>query len=68
MKIKRIHRASKVTVMPVVIGALRTISKNTKSWHEKFKILDIVGSAQLSAILEAAHILQESAVFLSCGK
>ena len=56
-EIKRIHRASKVTVVPIVIGALGTISKNAKSWHEKLKIPDIVGSAQLSAILGTAHIL-----------
>ena len=56
-EIKRIHRASKVTVIPIVIGALGTISKNAKSWHEKLKIPDIVGSAQLSAILGTAHIL-----------
>ena len=34
-EIKRIDRASKVTVIPIVIGALGTISKNAKSWHEK---------------------------------
>ena len=42
-EIKRIHRASKVTVIPIVIGALGTISKSAKSWHEKLKIPDIVG-------------------------
>ena len=56
-KIKRIHRASKVTVIPIVISTLGTISKNAKSWHEKLKIPDIVGSAQLSTILGTAHIL-----------
>ena len=30
-EIKRIHRTSKVTVIPVVIGALGTFSKNAKT-------------------------------------
>ena len=46
-EIKRIHRASKVTVIPIVIGALGTVSRNAKSWHGKLDILDIVGSTQL---------------------
>ena len=62
-EIKRIHRASKVTVIPIVIGALGTISKNAKSWHEKLKIPDIIGSAQLSAILGTAHILRKVLCF-----
>ena len=43
-EIKRIHRALTVTVAPIVIGALGTISTS------KLDIPDIVGSAQLSAI------------------
>ena len=62
-EIKRIHRASKVTVIPIVIGALETISKNAKSWHEKLKIPDIIRSAQLSAILRRAHILLKGLCF-----
>ena len=62
-ELKRIHRASKVTVLPIVIGALGTISKNAKSWHEKLKIPDMVGSAQLSAILGTAHILRKVLCF-----
>ena len=34
-EIKKIHRASKVTVIPIVIGALGTVSKNAKSWQGK---------------------------------
>ena len=54
-EIKRIHRASKVTVIPIVLGALGTVSRNAKSWHGKLDILDIVGSRQSSAIRETAH-------------
>ena len=62
-EIKRIHRASKVTVIPIVTGALGTIPKNAKSWHEKLKIADIVGSVQLSAIFGTAHILRKVLCF-----
>ena len=58
-EIKRIHRASKVTVIPIVIGTLGTVSRNAKSWHGKLDIPDIVGSTQLSAILGTAHILRK---------
>ena len=58
-EIERIHRASKVTVIPIVIGTLGTVSRNAKSWHGKLDIPDIVGSTQLSAILGTAHILRK---------
>ena len=60
---KRIHRALKVTVILIVIGALGTISKNKKTWHGKLDIPDVVGSAQLSTILGTAHILQKVLYF-----
>ena len=34
-----------MTVIPIVIGALGTISKNAKTWHGKLDIPDIVESA-----------------------
>ena len=58
-EIKRIHRASKVTVIPIVIGTLGTVSRNAKSWHGKLDIPDIVGNTQFSAILGTAHILRK---------
>ena len=51
-EIKRIHRASEVTVIPIMIGALGTISKNAKTYYKQIDLPDIIGSAQLSAILE----------------
>ena len=52
IEIRRIHRASKVTVIPIVIGALGTISKKcTVVCHP----------------WNSSHIA-ESAVFLSCWK
>ena len=58
-EIKRIHRASKVTVIPIVIGTLGTMASNAKYWHGKLDISDIVGSTLLSAILETAHKLRK---------
>ncbi|XP_069977673.1 uncharacterized protein [Penaeus vannamei] len=55
----RIHRASKVAVIPMVTGALGTISKNAKTWLGKLDIPDIIGSAQLSDILGTAHMLRK---------
>jgi len=50
---------AKVNVIPVVIGALGSYSKNVKTWMEKLKIPNILDSAQLSAILGTAHVLRK---------
>ena len=34
-EVKRVHRASRVTAIPSLIGALGTSSKNAKVWCEK---------------------------------
>ena len=35
LEVKRIHRALKVEVIPIVIGGLGTISTNAKAWYGK---------------------------------
>ena len=56
---RRIHWPTRVTVIPVVIGALRTMSKNEKAWY---------GRLGLPGILEV-HSCQPSVVLIiSCGK
>ena len=57
LEIKRIHRATRVTVILIVVSAL--ISVNAKAWYERLSLPDIFGSAQLSAILGTAHILKK---------
>ena len=47
-EIKRTHRASKVTVIPIMTDTLGTVASHTKFWHGKLDIPDIVGSTQLS--------------------
>ena len=58
-EVKRIHRASKVEAIPIVIGELGTVSKNAKVWYGKLSLPDFFGSAQLPAILGTALILRK---------
>ena len=67
LEMKRVHRAPKLTVIPIMIGALGTILKNAKAWLRRLSLPDIFGSVQLSAILGTAHILRK-VLSLSCGK
>ena len=55
----RIHGALKVTIIPIVIGALGAILKSSKAWFGKLDVLDFHGSAQLLVILGTAHLLQK---------
>ena len=54
--VKLIHQAS--SLIPIVVGALGTISKDARTWQEKLGIPDIIGSPQLSAKLGTAHVLR----------
>ena len=58
-EIRRIHGASKVTIIPIVIGALGSISKGAKTWFGKLDVPAFLGSVQLSAILGTAHLLRK---------
>ena len=44
LEIKRIHRATRVTVIPTLISVLGTISKNPKAWYERLSVPDVFGS------------------------
>ena len=59
LEIKRIHRGTRVTVIPILNDALGTISGNAKAWYGRLSLPHIFGSAQLSAILGTAHILRK---------
>ena len=59
LEINRILRAKRVTVLPVVTGALRTISGYTKAGNGRLSLPNIFGSARLSAVLGTAHILRK---------
>ena len=41
LEIRRIHRATQVTVMPFVSDALGTISANAKAWYGRLSLPDI---------------------------
>ena len=55
-EIRRIHGASKVIIIPIMIGALGSISEGAKTWFGKLDVPDFLGSVQLSAILGTAHL------------
>ena len=44
-----------IIIIPIMTGALGTISGNAKAWNGRLSLPDIFGSAQLSAILGTAH-------------
>ena len=58
-EIRRTRGASKVTVIPIVIGALGSISKRAKTWYDKLGVPEFIVSAQIAAILGTAHLLRK---------
>ena len=58
-EIRRIHGASKGAVIPIVIGALGSISKRVKTWYDKLVVLNSLEVTSLSAILLTAHLLRK---------
>ena len=58
-EIRRIHGASKVAVIPIVIGALGSISKRVKTWYDKLVVLNSLEVTSLSAILLTARLLRK---------
>ena len=68
-EIRRTRGASKVTVIPIVIGALGSISKRAKTWYDKLGAPKFFESVQLSTILGTTHLLRKVfSVSLSCGE
>ena len=58
-EIRRVHGASKVIIIPIVIGALLSISKGAKTWFARQNVPDLLRSVQLSTILRTAHLLRK---------
>ena len=58
-EISRIWSIKKVEVIPVVVGALGTITKNLDKWIEKIGIKIKTEHLQKTAILGSARILRE---------
>ena len=57
-EIRRIHQVE-TKLVPVVLGALGTVSKQLKKSIEILSIPDIIASAQMSTILGTANILRK---------
>ena len=58
-EIVRLWELRTAMVVPVVIGALGSITKNFKDWMEKLNIRSTVGVVQKSALLGTARILRK---------
>jgi len=55
-EMKRIHKCP-VKVVPVVVGALGTVSSKLKPYLESLNMGETLGSIQMAAILSSANIL-----------
>ena len=49
----------KVDVVPIVVGALGTVSKNLVGWLKRIGVDDVVGALQTSAIIGTSAILRK---------
>ena len=58
-EIRRLWKLKMVEVVPVVIGALGSITKGFDRWIEKLGIPLIVGVMQKTALLETARTLKK---------
>ena len=56
-----------MTVLPIVTGALRTISGYTKAGNGRLSLPNIFGSARLSAVLGTVHILRKVSCVYPAG-
>ena len=59
----RLWQMKKVTVIPIVVGALRTISTTTEKYIESYRIEIRIEHVQKSALLGTARIIRK---VLSC--
>ena len=48
-----------MSVVPIVVGALGTTSKSTRTWHRQMELPDVIGSVQLAAELGTVRILRK---------
>ena len=58
-EISRLWQLKKVQVVPVVIGALGSVTKGFDKWTEKLGIPGDVGVVQKTALLGSARILRK---------
>ena len=65
LKVCKIYDAD-ITLVPLVIAALDAVTKDFDNFQKYLGVPDIVGSTQMSALLEKAYILRK-ALPLKCG-
>ena len=58
-EIERLRRLKMVEVVPAVIGALGSVTKEFDGWIEKLRITNNVGVTQKTALFGTAKILRK---------
>ena len=59
-EIKRIWKCKKVTIVPIVIGALGTLSKNFCNWMDKIEAREKTDLLQKVCLLGTAKIIRKT--------
>ena len=59
-EIKKIWRCKKVTIVPIVIGALGTLSKDVCSWMDKIEMREKTDLLQKACLLGTAKIIRRT--------
>ena len=58
-EIERLRRLKMIEVVPAVIGALGSVTKEFDGWIEKLRITNNVGVTQKTALFGTARILRK---------
>ena len=58
-EIERLRRLKMIEVVPAVIGALGSVTKEFDGWIEKLRITNNVGLTQKTALFAIARILRK---------
>ena len=57
IEVQKIRNCRKVPIMPIIIGALETVSKNLKTWHGRIKLYGNTALLRKVCLLGTAKIL-----------
>ena len=57
-EVTRQHRADTI-IIPIVVGALGTVSRNLAGWIRRLGINDVIGGLQMSAVIGTSAILRK---------
>ena len=57
-EVTRQHRVDTI-IIPIVVGALGTVSRNLAGWIRRLGINDVIGGLQMSAVIGTSAILRK---------